>query len=160
MTDRFAGLDNFRRKVKNLSNIDNVSNDIINYGVNYAKGLYAGTEFIVYKDNKSIVAEGEGIIYQEYGTGREGEKSNYPKDKLPQNPIKLENGTVLPKWIYYYPNKRTKRTVNGVEGWFVPKSLGGNRFRTGNPAGAEMWRTASNIRLNLKAIVKKSIKGE
>ena len=62
---------------------------------------------------------------------------------MPTNPLTFEsagNIHTTQGWEYYYPNSKTKRTVGGQQGWFHNKE-----FVTGQPAQAQMWRTANEL---------------
>ena len=89
-----------------------------------------------------VIASGEKVAFYEYGYGVEGRDSAY-QGQLPTEPITFEsagNTHTTQGWEYYYPNSKTKRTVGGQEGWFHNK-----QFVTGQPAQAQMWRTANEL---------------
>lgn len=92
---------------------------------------------------------GAQIAFFEFGTGEVG-RGTYPDNtKLPQ-------GGVYPtgKWEYYY-DSHAKRTSNGVRGWFWDK-----KFRKGNEAEAEMWKTSQYIQQNARQIIQAYFKAE
>lgn len=89
-----------------------------------------------------IIASGDGIFYLEYGTGIEGEKSMYPKDKL-QFDIDFYSNVLgrqmhLNEWTYSYAHK------------FVPNIPPVK----GHKAYAQMFYTAQE----LKQLYEKNIK--
>lgn len=89
-----------------------------------------------------VIASGEKVAFYEYGYGVEGRDSAY-QGQLPTEPITFEsagNTHTTQGWEYYYPNSKTKRTVGGQQGWFYDKE-----FVTGQPAQAQMWRTANEL---------------
>lgn len=158
METDFSGLNNFRKKIVNLNKCEKAENKILDYGVKYAKSCYAGKDFDVKKEPHKIVASGDGIAFEEFGTGFVGYYSNYPYKALPTQDItfKSRNKLITTKgWIYYYPNKATKRVIKQKSGWFKP----GGDFTEGSPAYAEMWNTSVAIRLHIKEIIKNLIKG-
>lgn len=107
--------------------------------------------------NGRLYASGNDIAYIEFGTGKVGEKSNYPKDKLPKQTLTFES----PKnhiqntqgWVYYYENKYTKRKLKGKYGWYHKK-----QFTRGMPAGKQMYITANYLKNNISNIAKETIK--
>ena len=108
-------------------------------------GTYSGVSVRVKDVNggkAKVIASGEKVAFYEYGYGIEGRDSAY-QGQLPTEPITFEsagNTHTTQGWEYYYPNSKTKRTVGGQEGWFHNR-----QFVTGQPAQAQMWRTANEL---------------
>jgi hypothetical protein len=96
-----------------------------------------------------VVAEREGLAYIEFGTGRVGQQSNYPNDKLPQSGVPITGN-----WEYYYPSEH-KITKDGEEGWML-----GSNFVKGQSAGMQMYRTSQRLRQEISSIIKNKIKGD
>lgn len=89
-----------------------------------------------------VIASGEKVAFYEFGYGVEGRDSGY-QGQLPTEPLTFESAGdthTTQGWEYYYPNSKTKRTVCGQQGWFHNKE-----FVVGQPAQAQMWRTANEL---------------
>ena len=121
------------------------------------QNIDVGSE-IINSNKGQVYAKGEEVSYIEFGTGKVGEKSNYPKEKLPKQSLVFES----PKghiqntlgWVYYYENKYTKRkNKQGRYGWYYKKN-----FTRGMPAGKQMYNTANYLRDNISNIAKETIK--
>ena len=155
---KLSGLSAFRqrmeqRKAKLESGIAQV---VAEKGAEIAQGYYGGkadVQAIKISETESIVeATGAGLMFREFGTGRPGQMSGYPTDKLPSETINFESAgkeRSTDGWVYYYENPDTKVTVNGREGWFWGKS-----FVVGEPAGMEMYHTSKELRDNAAEIVR------
>lgn len=109
-----------------------------------------------------VYATGDDVAYIEYGTGKVGEKSGYPKELLPKQAFVFESPKgvthTLPKWEYYYydeDNNYTKVKYKGKWGWFY-----NGLFTRGMPAGKQMYDTARYLRQNVVPIIKNAIKGK
>lgn len=104
-----------------------------------------------------VYATGEDVAFEEFGTGRVGQKSAYPNELLPKQVIEFESPKghqqITRGWVYYYPNKYTKVKYKGKYGW----RYNGN-FTRGMPAGKQMYNTAKYLRNNLVDIAKQTIK--
>lgn len=104
-----------------------------------------------------ISANGDEVAFIEFGTGRIGEKSNYPKELLPSETLIFESpkghNQSTQGWIYYYPNRYTKTKLKGKYGW---KYHG--QFTRGMPAGKQVYTTAKYLRNNIVNIAKQTIK--
>lgn len=175
MATDLRGLNNFKSKLQSYQKINSgianeVLDEVIKRGEQIAQQEYAGiTDVKIYHESiaggSRVVAEKEGLAYIEFGTGRVGEKSQYPKDKLPKQTLTFEspqgkqhstNG-----WEYYYPNQQTKRTVFGQEGWFHKFDDETDvTFVTGQPAQMQMYRTSQRLRQEMPGIIKNKIKGD
>lgn len=143
-----SGLKNVRDKLQRLKAItdDDIAMAIAERGKELAQEKYSG-DIVVTTENigngrAKVIASGEKVAFYEYGYGVEGRDSAY-KGQLPTEPITFEsagNTHTTQGWEYYYPNSKTKRTVGGQQGWFHNKE-----FVTGQPAQAQMWRTANEL---------------
>lgn len=106
-----------------------------------------------------VYAIGDDVAYIEYGTGKVGEKSNYPKELLPKQTFVFESpegvDQITTGWEYYYPNEYTKVKYKGKWGWFY-----NGLFTRGMPAGKQMYDTARYLRQNVVPIIKNAIKGK
>lgn len=169
------GLNKFKLKLNNLSEKSvKFSNEILEeigrIGEQIAREEYAGVEGVnIHHETSSrvsrIVAEKEGLAYIEFGTGRVGEQSNYPKESLPKQTLLFESPKGYTQrtngWEYYYNNKNTKRTAFGVEGWYhkFHDKLDAT-FVVGQKAGMQMYRTQQRLKNEIPNILKNKIKGD
>ena len=143
-----SGLKNVRDKLQRLKAItnDDIVMAVAERGKELAQEKYNG-DVVVTTENigngkAKVIASGEKVAFYEFGYGVEGRDSAY-KGQLPTNPLTFEsagNIHTTQGWEYYYPNSKTKRTVDGQQGWFHNKE-----FVTGQPAQAQMWRTANEL---------------
>ena len=92
----------------------------------------------------TIYAKGEQVAFFEFGTGDVG-NGTYPDPTI----VPTSGVPITGEWVYYYENPKTKRTSHGIRGWFWD-----NRFQRGNPAEAEMWKTAQYIKTNSGIILR------
>lgn len=104
-----------------------------------------------------VYAFGNDVAFEEFGTGRVGQKSNYPQELLPKKILRFESpegyNQVTRGWVYYYPNRYTKVKHRGKYGWFHNKL-----FTRGMPAGKQVYNTAKYLRENVVYIAKQTIK--
>ena len=107
---------------------------------------YGRTDVTVSYDNNgtlaTIYANGTQVAFYEFGTGRVGDGTY--SGILPSSGVPITD-----EWKYYYPNEATKRTSNGVEGWFHAGT-----FQRGIRAEEEMWKTSQFITLQAHFIIK------
>lgn len=154
-------IDYLRRKFPN----DLVKN-IVNDGTQRLKTEYSfnlsiqgiDVDGIVFDNRGRIYAEGKEVAFEEFGTGKVGEQSNYPKELLPKQKITFmlaNHQQVTNGWEYYYIPKPniTKKQYNGEYGWFYKK-----QFTKGIPAGKQVYTTAIYLKNNLSNIAKKTIR--
>lgn len=143
-----SGLKNVRDKLQRLKAItnDDIVMAVAERGKDLAQSKYGGDVVVTAESLGSgkakVIASGEKVAFYEYGYGVEGRDSAY-QGQLPTEPITFEsagNTHTTQGWEYYYPNSKTKRTVGGQEGWFHNR-----QFVTGQPAQAQMWRTANEL---------------
>lgn len=143
-----SGLKNVRDKLQRLKAItnDDIAMAIAERGKDLAQSKYGGDVVVTAESlgggKAKVIASGEKVAFYEYGYGVEGRDSAY-QGQLPTEPITFEsagNTHTTQGWEYYYPNSKTKRTVGGQEGWFHNR-----QFVTGQPAQAQMWRTANEL---------------
>ena len=143
-----SGLKNVRDKLQRLKAItnDDIAMAIAERGKDLAQSKYGGDVIVTAESlgggKAKVISSGEKVAFYEYGYGVEGRDSAY-KGQLPTEPITFEsagNTHTTQGWEYYYPNSKTKRTVGGQQGWFHNKE-----FVTGQPAQAQMWRTANEL---------------
>ena len=159
MATDLKGLESFRNKLQRYSNINasltnQVSEEISKRGEQIAREEYAGRDVNVYHETlgggvSRVVAEKEGLAYIEFGTGRVGQQSNYPNDKLPQSGVPITGN-----WEYYYPSEH-KITKDGEEGWML-----GSNFVKGQSAGMQMYRTSQRLKNEMASIIKNKLKGD
>lgn len=71
--------------------------------------LYQGTR------NATIIADGEDVMFIEFGTGTRGENSGYPSAMLPTNGVPITGS-----WIYNYDSGAKIHASNGMIMWRVP----------------------------------------
>ena len=143
-----SGLKNVRDKLQRLKAItdDDIVMAVAERGKELAQEKYSG-DIVVTTENigngkAKVIASGEKVAFYEFGYGVEGRDSAY-QGQLPTESITFEsagNTHTTQGWEYYYPNSKTKRTVGGQQGWFHNKE-----FVTGQPAQAQMWRTANEL---------------
>lgn len=150
-----SGLKHYIESIERYSNLlakfHEIMEMICQQAQDYALNEYKSHERFdiqVHYDNNgktaSIYAYGDQVAFYEFGTGRVGENTyqgNKPTSGVP----------ITDSWIYYYPNKKTKRTSSrtGEEGWFWDK-----KFHRGIRAEAEMWETKEFIKQEAKYIVR------
>ena len=144
-----SGLKNVRDKLQRLKAItnDDIAMAVAERGKDLAQSKYGGDVVVTAESlgggKAKVIASGEKVAFYEYGYGVEGRDSAY-KGQLPTEPITFEsagNTHTTQGWEYYYPNSKTKRTnAKGEQGWFHNK-----KFVTGQPAQAQMWRTANEL---------------
>ena len=81
-----------QRKAKLESGIAQV---VAEKGAEIAQGYYGGKANVqavkISETESSIEATGEGLMFREFGTGRPGQMSGYPTDKLPSETINFES---------------------------------------------------------------------
>ena len=165
INNKLAGLQNRLAKVDdgNMTNV--IADALTEQGKEIATAMYLGTKVEVERTEvvdgeASITATGKGIAYMEYGTGETG-RGTYegelptreltfvsPKDK--RIPLSQRIHTTQ-GWVYNYDNKYTKI----LGGWFF-----GNTFTTGQPANAQMFKTARELRNEYAKIAKSALKGD
>ena len=168
MATDLKGLNNFRSKIQKFSSINSklaneLADEIAKRGEQIAMSEYAGVNGVsVHHENlgggmSRVVAEGEQVSYIEFGTGRVGQQSKYPNEKLPKEGVPITG-----QWEYYYSSqyKRTSKTT-GEEGWYH-KFEGDDkaRFTKGQSAGMQMYRTSQRLRNEMASIVKNKMKGD
>ena len=168
MATDLKGLNNFRNKLQKFSKVNSnfiteVADEIARRGQEIAISEYAGLEGVnVSRETMGggmsrVVAQGEQIAYIEFGTGRVGQQTKYPTEKLPKEGVPITG-----QWEYYYPSqyKRTSKTT-GEEGWYH-KFEGDDkaRFTKGQSAGMQMYRTSQRLKNEMANIVKNKIKGD
>lgn len=168
MATDLKGLNNFKSKLQKFATINSnftteVADEIARRGQEIAISEYSGIEGVnVSRETMGggvsrVVAQGEQIAYIEFGTGRVGQQSKYPNEKLPKEGVPITG-----QWEYYYPSqyKRASKTT-GEEGWYH-KFEGDDkaRFTKGQSAGMQMYRTSQRLRNEIANIVKNKIKGD
>ena len=133
------------QRLKAITN-DDIAMAVAERGKDLAQSKYGGDVVVTAESlgggKAKVIASGEKVAFYEYGYGVEGRDSAY-QGQLPTEPITFEsagNTHTTQGWEYYYPNSKTKRTVGGQQGWFHNKE-----FVTGQPAQAQMWRTANEL---------------
>lgn len=160
MATDLKGLESFRNKLQRYSNVNvrftnQVSEEVAKRGEQIAREEYAGlskvnvTHETMGSGMSRVVAEREGLSYIEFGTGRVGEQSKYPTDKLPKEGVPITGN-----WEYYYPSEH-KITKDGEEGWML-----GSSFVKGQSAGMQMYRTSQRLKNEMASIVKNKLKGD
>ena len=160
MATDLKGLESFKNKLQRYSNVNarftnQVAEEIAKRGEQIAREEYAGlskvnvTHETMGSGMSRVVAERDGLAYIEFGTGRVGEQSNYPTEKLPQSGVPITGN-----WEYYYPSEH-KTIKDGEEGWML-----GSSFIKGIPAGMQMYRTSQRLKNEMASIVKNKLKGD
>jgi hypothetical protein len=165
MATDLRGLNNFKKRLQDISKTNNalfteIANEVAIEGKNIAMVEYANVDDVIVShetlgNGKSrIIAQGKGIAYLEFGTGRVGENSNYPKEKLPQKGVPLTGN-----WQYYYPSSYKRKNKAGEEGWYH-KFEGETKasFVTGQKAGMQMYRTSQTLKNRMFNIAEKKVK--
>jgi hypothetical protein len=173
MATNLSGLKNFTKKLANYGGIDKnfkgkFVKAIVNEGKIIAMKEYGSSNITsvnvksTYNKNGegTISAEGKGIAYIEFGTGTQGQNSNYPKEKLPTQTIEFESPKGSPQstqgWEYNYDNPQTKKVnEDGELGWYF-----NGQFTDGRKAGMQMYRTSKELRSKLPSIAKKVMSKE
>jgi hypothetical protein len=161
MATNLTGLNNFKKKLQNYSNINasftnSVAEEIAKRGVQIAQEEYAGMDKVIVSHEtmsggrSRVVAERKGLAYIEFGTGDVGKESNYPTENLPKQGVPITG-----EWKYYYLPSDSKKTINGRRGWML-----GSNFITGRSAGMQMYRTSKRLKNEMINIVKNKIRGD
>lgn len=125
---------------------------------------YVGTGFQVsqpqfYKGGFNIYASGEGIAFDEFGTGiyaKGSYKGNLPTQTITFTTIvgRDESGNAIRGemstngWEYYYPNEYTKVLVGGRLGWMTGKNY--VAFQEGHSASNRFYDACQKIREGIK----------
>lgn len=156
-----TGLDSFMAKVSALSvkGSQEVLRTVAESGRAYAQAQYASDGDIAVGveakgNHASIIAQGEQVLYKEFGTGKVGEGTY--QGNLPTQTFVFESPTGSGEiqrtqgWEYFYPNARTKRG----DAWYHK----GQRY-IGERAGGQMWKTREYVRVLLKQSMTEKIKG-
>lgn len=161
-----SALNRFQKSLnkENFKDLDNrVANALADYGKSIAESEYqytgvSGVDVTTTSAQNGIceiIASMEGIAYEEFGTGLVGKSSNYPQEMLPQETLTFESPEGHPQstagYEYNYPNPITKRDGKG---WFY-----GGSYTRGEPAGFQMFNTATALNLEKGNIAKKVLKG-
>lgn len=155
-----SGVKHFMNSVEKygqlLQNFRNAMELICEDARRYAESEYAQyghSDITVSYDNggtmATIYARGEQVAFFEFGTGDAGNGTYPDTSKIPQSGVPITSS-----WVYYYDSP-AKRTSHGVRGWFWD-----NKFRRGNQAEAEMWKTAQHIKTNARIILQAYFKAE
>lgn len=174
MATDLSGLKNFTTKLANYGGINKnfkgkLVKEIVEEGKWIAMSEYgsSGVTSVNVKStyNKNgegtISAEGQGVAYIEFGTGTQGQNSNYPREKLPTQTIEFESPKGSPQstqgWEYNYDNDQTKvkDEEGNVRGWYF-----NGQFTDGRKAGMQMYRTSKELRSKLPSIAKKVMSKE
>lgn len=160
MATDLKGLESFKNKLQRYSNINasftnQVAKEVAKRGEQIANEEYSNVSKVqVSHETMSggvsrVISQREGLAYIEFGTGRIGQQSNYPNEKLPQSGVPITGN-----WEYYYPSEH-KITKDGEEGWML-----GENFVKGIPAGMQMYRTSQRLKNEMANIVKNKLKGD
>lgn len=170
----------FLTKLNVIRNADKLNNEIINAvanrGVEILNGFYGSIENnqerpivnLEIQDNYArIIAQGEDVMFIEFGTGSVGFYSNYPSDKLPQSRVPITGN-----WQYNYINPLGKEYLDKdgntyqigfkilsksgkVKGW---KHNG--VFTRGFASGQQIFNTARQLEIEIPNIVKQILNRE
>lgn len=163
MTD-LSGIRHFKdRIVPYAKKVENLAMKIAEKGVEIAQGYYAGSSVSVYAESTGIgtarvVAEGDKVFFEEYGTGWVGEREKYPGE-LPTNTFIFESAGKMRStsgWEYHYPNENTKKPKINPYFWYTPT---GERS-SGEAPMAQMWKTSRELREQLPQISKAELNAE
>lgn len=145
-------LSRFLKKIKKVQKAQSeLTATLAEMGVEIAETLYSASNFhptieIEQKNanQASIVFNHYAIALHEFGTGA---YSAYPdNNKLPKSGVPITG-----KWTYYYDSPY-KTTKNGKKGWYFNKT-----FTVGEPAHAEIYYTARELKKNIILIAKSII---
>lgn len=141
------------RKDKLLAKLGQFGVDVANQEYSLTTYKPENVKYEVGENQVSIIANGEKIAYSEYGTGVIGKGSNYPKDKLPTEPITFvsprKSGDIhtTQGWEYNYPNAKTK--IDGQSWYYEGKKT------QGEPAKAQMLKTSLRLKEEIPQMLKK-----
>lgn len=161
-----SGLNRFKRTLKEMSanNLDQMKKtkikEISDFAFNVLNKNYGGTPFEVeppkYDETKStIYAKGEGIAFDEFGTGFYADGTY--KGKKPTQTLVFESAgypQTTSEWDYYYTwkgpaNRNPKRTTkDGRKGWFTTKDT--PKFQIGEPASNRFYDSVVEIKEKFK----------
>lgn len=161
MPTDLKGLNNFMRrleKVKQLETVkDKASSNVADKGVELARAAYIGMDISRAEVSKepsdngdyAVVAQGDGLAFEEYGTGYYA-KGTY-KGELPQTGVPITG-----KWEHYYDSK-FKDEVDGKKGWWT-SAEGQGTFMIGEYAGNQMYYTSVELGEQAPKIVDEIVK--
>lgn len=157
-----SGIKSFQRKVNAYADTkaDEIAMQIAEKGVEIAKGYFTNGES-VYAEKSGIgtaliIAEGNNVFFDEYGTGWAGEGA-YPGE-LPTNTFTFESAGEIRStqgWEYHYPNEKTKKPKDNPYYWWY-----NGQQQTGQAPQANMWKTSRDLREQFSQITQAIIKAE
>lgn len=167
------GLENLRNNIESQS--DKMLKEIAESGKKYLDRQYKGmvkdpniedinTKIKGSKNNYELVAYGKDVVYEEFGTGDEGESHQHPaKSNYNLNPY--NSGDKIRNVDDYDENSYIKDDLNemGITSgkfWIYSKDGSDTLYYTqGVPAGKEMWNTRNYLlSKKTKEIIKKGAK--
>lgn len=170
MATNLRGIRRFLGKIEQLrtATLEKILEEMLEEGQRYAYSLYQQSKNPSNPepddDNVTVTYEIDGdrgilransniIAYLEYGYGIEGEGTY--DGKLPTQPITFDapymGEITVDGWTYYYDNPFTK---DGA-GWTHD-----GKYFVGEPAEAQMWKTAMYLRDNAEAIIRRVISSD
>lgn len=171
MISSIEGLDSLLKKYQKLVNIDSdvikkatdVGKEIANkrYSIRNVDTNIPLVEGIIKSRKKGqVVATGEKLTFEEYGTGTIGKQSGYPQEKLPKKGIPNTKS-----WIYNYPSRFKRVSKNtGETFWFYKKPDGEVVTSKGQKAGMQMYNTSRELQKQksniVNSVVRKLNRGE
>ena len=155
------GLERFAKKVslyKDGFECDEIAQKVAERGAEIIREKYGARHL----RGIDISKEGKGqrkitvrISFDEYGTGNVGQGTY--EGELPTEPIRFESPKGYPQetqgWEYSYYNPLTK-IIGGHIGWYF-----GGRYTEGQPAQAQMFHSAQQLRSEIINIALSVIKG-
>lgn len=160
-----TGLNNFIDKVNTFSGISKLKEKIKEIGLEEFESAYASdpdfTNLQIEADTSSKkgitfyikdMNERPTIAFFEFGTGFYS--LDYEGKKPTQTIIFHSNHAMRSTagWQYYYENPKSKRTVAGLKGWFLPRNANEKftGFDIGEGAHNTFYRACQKIKQRLK----------
>lgn len=168
-----SGLNDLLKKVNNLkSNLQKADKNIVDkladYVLDEVQNNYSATPFKDGNDDvsffkkgtdtkKTVGAMGKQVLYNEFGTGTQGQQNPHPKkNNFSLNPYNNRQGTTI------RPNKNANSTAtaNGVPVgslYWTYKKGEHKIYTTGIPAGMQVFNASISLKNKKRQIIKQEV---
>lgn len=165
-----SGLNDLLKKVNNLkSNLQKVDKNIVDkladYVLDEVQNNYSATPFKDGNDDisffkkgtdtkKTVGAMGSQVLYNEFGTGTQGEQSPHPK-KTEYSLNSYNSGRTIRK-ASVKVNEKSGIPV-GTKYWTYKNIQGEIVFTTGIPAGMQVFNASISLKNKKRQIIKQEV---
>lgn len=154
-------LESLKKDINNLG--DNVAKELVERGKDYLKAEYSQgfDENIQDIGNVSIskttkgynlISQGKDLIYEEFGTGDEGQSSPHPEKSVFNLNDYNSGATIRPADSY-----SASHGITSGKYWTYTKDGEEWIYTQGIPAGKQMYNTSNYMRKELSKIAKKKV---